>query len=145
MASNSIKVFVKLRPLIEREKHENAASVWKLSGKTLKSTNKEYEMTFGEWKSSNYLISEIRKSSCLRDLFITTTTDGFDNDIRLFDLDSVRVLLIVLSPFSDNIYDETHTTKELFDDLAKPIVTSALKGINGTIFAYGQTSSGKVS
>lgn len=37
------------------------------------------------------------------------------------------------------------STQELFDNLAKPIVTSALMGINGTIFAYGQTSSGKVS
>lgn len=45
--------------------------------------------------------------------------------------------------FSDHIYDETKCTQEIFEDLAKPIVTSALKGINGTIFAYGQTSSGK--
>nr|CRK86360.1 CLUMA_CG000131, isoform A [Clunio marinus] len=43
----------------------------------------------------------------------------------------------------DHIYDETRSTQELFNDLAKPIVSSSLKGINGTIFAYGQTSSGK--
>jgi Kinesin motor domain len=45
----------------------------------------------------------------------------------------------------DHVYDETRTTRELFNELAKPIVTSTLKGINGTILAYGQTSSGKVS
>lgn len=44
----------------------------------------------------------------------------------------------------DHVYDETKSTLELFDEMAKPIVTSALNGINGTIFAYGQTSSGKV-
>lgn len=31
----------------------------------------------------------------------------------------------------------------MFNDIAKPIVEAAIAGINGTIFAYGQTSSGK--
>lgn len=44
----------------------------------------------------------------------------------------------------DHIHDESKTTLELFEEVAKPIVDSALRGINGTIFAYGQTSSGKV-
>lgn len=48
MASNSIKVFIKVRPLIAREKNENATSVWQIAGNTLKSTDKQYEMTFGE-------------------------------------------------------------------------------------------------
>lgn len=43
----------------------------------------------------------------------------------------------------DHIFDENRTTEELFETIAKPIVTSAISGINGTIFAYGQTSSGK--
>lgn len=44
----------------------------------------------------------------------------------------------------DRIYDESRTTLELFEGSAKPIVEKAMKGFNGTIFAYGQTSSGKV-
>lgn len=31
----------------------------------------------------------------------------------------------------------------MYDDIAKPIVQAAIAGFNGTIFAYGQTSSGK--
>lgn len=31
----------------------------------------------------------------------------------------------------------------MFNKIAKPIVGATLKGFNGTIFAYGQTSSGK--
>lgn len=31
----------------------------------------------------------------------------------------------------------------MFNTIAKPIVDATLKGFNGTIFAYGQTSSGK--
>lgn len=48
------------------------------------------------------------------------------------------------SLFKDHIFDETRTTEELFNVVAKPIVVNAVNGINGTIFAYGQTSSGKV-
>lgn len=32
---------------------------------------------------------------------------------------------------------------EIYEASAKPIVESVLEGFNGTVFAYGQTSSGK--
>lgn len=35
------------------------------------------------------------------------------------------------------------TQKQIYDIAAKPIIDSVLEGFNGTIFAYGQTSSGK--
>ena len=35
------------------------------------------------------------------------------------------------------------TQKEVYDFAARPIIDSVLEGFNGTIFAYGQTSSGK--
>ncbi|XP_058460686.1 uncharacterized protein LOC131436163 [Malaya genurostris] len=43
----------------------------------------------------------------------------------------------------DHIFDETIRTRALFECVCRPIIRSALSGINGTIFAYGQTSSGK--
>ena len=43
----------------------------------------------------------------------------------------------------DNVFDFKHSTKDIFDKVGKTIVNSCLSGINGTIFAYGQTSSGK--
>ena len=43
----------------------------------------------------------------------------------------------------DKVVDSKGTTKEIYDDIVKPIVDAALEGINGTIFAYGQTGSGK--
>jgi centromeric protein E len=43
----------------------------------------------------------------------------------------------------DNIFAPDAHTDELFDIVAKPIVDAAVQGVNGTIFAYGQTSSGK--
>lgn len=41
------------------------------------------------------------------------------------------------------IFDTDVSQEELFDKVAKPTVLSALEGFNGTIFAYGQSGSGK--
>ncbi|TRY92738.1 hypothetical protein DNTS_024825 [Danionella cerebrum] len=43
----------------------------------------------------------------------------------------------------DRVFDAGESTAQLYQDIAKPIVVSAVEGYNGTIFAYGQTSSGK--
>ncbi|KAL9700764.1 hypothetical protein quinque_004205 [Culex quinquefasciatus] len=53
------------------------------------------------------------------------------------------VLAIVRSGNGYNIFDETVATRELFDRVCRPVLLASLNGINGTIFAYGQTSSGK--
>lgn len=46
--------------------------------------------------------------------------------------------------FVDHIFDDTVTNEKIFHTMAKPIVAAALRGFNGTIFAYGQTSSGNL-
>ncbi|KUF95862.1 hypothetical protein AM588_10005726 [Phytophthora nicotianae] len=43
----------------------------------------------------------------------------------------------------DEVYDAQHSTRAIYDGLARSIARSALDGIHGSIFAYGQTSSGK--
>ncbi len=43
----------------------------------------------------------------------------------------------------DKTFGEETTTQTVYDSIAKGIVNSAVAGVNGTIFAYGQTSSGK--
>ncbi|KNC46391.1 uncharacterized protein AMSG_02844 [Thecamonas trahens ATCC 50062] len=43
----------------------------------------------------------------------------------------------------DNVFGMETPTVEVYNTMAAPIVKSAMEGINGTIFAYGQTSSGK--
>lgn len=35
------------------------------------------------------------------------------------------------------------TQREVYEKVGQPIVDAAFEGINGTMFAYGQTSSGK--
>jgi centromeric protein E len=43
----------------------------------------------------------------------------------------------------DKTFGESSTTREVYNDIAQGIVESVVNGLNGTIFAYGQTSSGK--
>ncbi|XP_078130438.1 centromere-associated protein E isoform X2 [Sander vitreus] len=43
----------------------------------------------------------------------------------------------------DRVFTSEETTNQLYQDIAKPLVVSSVEGYNGTIFAYGQTSSGK--
>lgn len=51
--------------------------------------------------------------------------------------------LMFMFLFLDHIFDQNATNQIIFDKMAKQIVHAAVKGFNGTIFAYGQTSSGK--
>ena len=43
----------------------------------------------------------------------------------------------------DKTFGEDINTTQVYDSVAKGIVSSVVNGLNGTIFAYGQTSSGK--
>jgi len=55
---------------------------------------------------------------------------------------SERVLNRTFFSF-DKVFGEDSTTGQVYDDVAKGLVDSVVNGLNGTIFAYGQTSSGK--
>ncbi|KAJ2510197.1 hypothetical protein H4217_007988, partial [Coemansia sp. RSA 1939] len=43
----------------------------------------------------------------------------------------------------DRVFDQKENTQRVYDDVVKQIIVSSMNGFNGTIFAYGQTSSGK--
>ena len=43
----------------------------------------------------------------------------------------------------DHVVLPSQTTESCFEELASELVVGAINGINGTIFAYGQTASGK--
>ena len=43
----------------------------------------------------------------------------------------------------DNIFDSTWSTEAVYQHTTKDLVTKVVGGFNGTVFAYGQTSSGK--
>jgi hypothetical protein len=43
----------------------------------------------------------------------------------------------------DKVFDSNSNQEQVYKDTAFPIVESVLEGYNGTIFAYGQTGTGK--
>jgi len=43
----------------------------------------------------------------------------------------------------DRVFPPSANTQRVYDGICAPIVQAAMRGYNGTIFAYGQTSSGK--
>lgn len=43
----------------------------------------------------------------------------------------------------DAVYDQTSSQQDVYDESVYPLVNSVLEGFNGTIFAYGQTGTGK--
>lgn len=43
----------------------------------------------------------------------------------------------------DYVYDQASSQRKVFDTTARGVVDSALEGYNATIFAYGQTGTGK--
>ncbi|XP_057520798.1 kinesin-like protein KIN-7D, mitochondrial [Amaranthus tricolor] len=43
----------------------------------------------------------------------------------------------------DKVFGPNSNTEEVYDVAARPVVKAAMEGINGTVFAYGVTSSGK--
>jgi hypothetical protein len=49
-----------------------------------------------------------------------------------------------VNPFTfDRVFDESSTQISVFQDTAVPLVNDVLEGYNATIFAYGQTGTGK--
>lgn len=53
------------------------------------------------------------------------------------DKDNVKIYTF------DSVYDGTSEQAEIYADIFHPLVDSVLEGFNGTIFAYGQTGTGK--
>ncbi|XP_024030092.1 kinesin-like protein KIN-7D, mitochondrial [Morus notabilis] len=43
----------------------------------------------------------------------------------------------------DKVFGQHTNSQEVYDVAAKPVVKAAMEGVNGTVFAYGVTSSGK--
>lgn len=41
------------------------------------------------------------------------------------------------------MFDESSPQQQVFKNVAEDILSAAFQGINGTIFCYGQTASGK--
>lgn len=70
------------------------------------------------------------------------------------EVDTINSVIVVRNPnanygephkeFSfDAVFDTKSTQVDIYNETARPIVDKVLQGYNGTIFAYGQTGTGK--
>ncbi|XP_013792004.2 kinesin-II 95 kDa subunit-like [Limulus polyphemus] len=77
------------------------------------------------------------------------TSEGYE---RVVDMFPERGVVEIKNPKNgevpkqftfDAVYDWNSKQLDLYDETFRPLIDSVLKGFNGTIFAYGQTGTGK--
>ena len=77
-----------------------------------------------------------------------------DGRLKIVDMDRKTGQVVLNNPKGDNseppkqftfdsVMDESITQKEVYELSARPIVANVIEGYNGTVFAYGQTGTGK--
>jgi len=72
------------------------------------------------------------------------TRPPVESSEKVVDIDQDQIIVALDKTFRfDQIFDENCSQSNLFDRLVAPIVGSFLEGFNATIFAYGQTGTGK--
>jgi kinesin family protein 3/17 len=81
------------------------------------------------------------------------STEKADGRERIVTMDTQMGTVVVKQPGAtseppksftfDMVFDETSRQEVIYQKTAMPIVDSVLEGFNGTIFAYGQTGTGK--
>ena len=125
--SNCIRVCIRVRPLLEHEDVE----FWQ----TDKDNNIIY--TDNYYSDQNEIINE---SYAL--------TNNISNKSLSYTRKDVKKLLIdsIYAPqkFSfDRVYSIDCDSQLIYKEMCKDVVSSALEGYNGSIFMYGQTTSGK--
>ncbi|KAJ1491987.1 P-loop containing nucleoside triphosphate hydrolase protein, partial [Baffinella frigidus] len=59
------------------------------------------------------------------------------------EVEDSRVKIVQINDKSGEVYDHEIGQEAVFETTAMPIVDSVLQGYNGTVFAYGQTGTGK--
>ncbi|KPM04889.1 kinesin-like protein KIF3C-like protein [Sarcoptes scabiei] len=116
--SESVKVVVRCRPLLEQEKT--------LSNRN----NHQGSLCVVEVNCERGTIQLTKPSNnSFSNGFISSSSSSSQPDIKIYTFDSV--------------YDDRSTQEEIYVDVCHPLVESVLNGFNGTIFAYGQTGTGK--
>ncbi|ENN78402.1 hypothetical protein YQE_05202, partial [Dendroctonus ponderosae] len=109
---------VRIRPYISWEKTANIKPLWQVKANSIVQILDETligeSYTFGKKLNEVFI------------LFFNTAACSY-----------------LFSCYIDHIFEENKTNQDVYRDIVKPLVISCLQGINSTIFAYGQTSSGK--
>ena len=123
--SSTIKVAIRLRPLLPHEDFE----YWSVNtNKNIISSKSEFDND-----NDNYNESFVLNKSKIN----ITAKDMYLNQILLDNI-------FVPQNFKfDKIFTKEITSEKIYLDFCQDVIKSFINGINGTIFVYGQTTSGK--
>ena len=169
--NDSIKVCVRIRPLNEKEKSRNSVCIWKTaSNNTIYhhplnpsiinsgsggSGGSGHNNSLSSSSSSGSLSSLIQhqqqqnNNNSINSINSNNNTNNSNNNMDMSNNNnggsgsSSSGNGIPTSYTFDHVYDQQSSTELIYSDMCKHIVMASVRGYNGTIFAYGQTSSGK--
>ena len=122
--TSSIKVAIRLRPLLPHEDFE----YWSVNiNKNLISSKSE---NYSDNYNESFTTNKIKKINLMpKDLYL--------NQLLLDNI-------FVPQNFKfDKIFTKEITSEQIYLDICQDVIKSFINGINGTIFVYGQTTSGK--
>ena len=125
--TNCIRVCIRVRPLLEHEDIE----FWQVD----KEKNVIY--TDNYYSDQNEIINE---SYALTNNLSNKSISYTKKDVKKLLIDSIYAP----QKFNfDRVYSLDCDSRLIYKEMCKDVVTSALEGFNGSIFMYGQTTSGK--
>ena len=125
--TNCIRVCIRVRPLLEHEDIE----FWQVD------KDKNIIYTDNYFSDQNEIINE---SYALTNNFSNKSLSYTKKDVKKLLIDSIYAP----QKFNfDKVYSIENDSQLIYKEMCKDVVSSALEGYNGSIFMYGQTTSGK--
>ena len=123
--SSTIKVAIRLRPLLPHEDFE----YWSVNtNKNIISSKSEFDNNNDNY-NENFVLNKSKINITAKDMYL--------NQILLDNI-------FVPQNFKfDKIFTKEITSEKIYLDFCQDVIKSFINGINGTIFVYGQTTSGK--
>ena len=126
--TNCIRVCIRVRPLLE---HDEDIEFWQVD------KDKNIIYTDNYFSDQNEIINE---SYALTNNLSNKSLSYTKKDVKKLLIDSIYAP----QKFNfDKVYSIENDSQLIYKEMCKDVVSSALEGYNGSIFMYGQTTSGK--
>ncbi|CAB1319737.1 unnamed protein product [Coregonus sp. 'balchen'] len=131
---SAVKVCVRVRPLIER------SFIWWISVMLLIVVGKKL---LQKTPTDKQTIHQVDDGNLTKNFSFGEFSKRLGLMLAEHAGNNVNHLFVRFVSLTDRIFSAEEATLQLYQELAKPLVVSTVEGYNGTIFAYGQTASGK--
>ena len=145
--SGTVNVAIRIRPLSEKEKERGDINAWEVSENRDRLVTseklKEYIEKEGSQRDGKSAKSKSRTPISRRAGSSRKRPNTAKQGTRKRTVNPNSTKRKIPSFKEGNVFDASFDTSALFEEVGKPVVKEAMRGINGTILAYGQTSSGK--